>query len=420
MREIFWKLLSIGVVAAVLASCASEPTATSSVNSEATSSASAVANGLYVQKIADNTYVTYGYGVSEADARSSAIRNGLQYATQQLVISEIKIESDELVTDLLYSTMNGYIEKFDVLESVKKGDEYFVRATLKISDTEIKATVDRFTGIGVGIENTSSVDSDAFQSSIESAYAEMDRRTNQIFVARKLYEEMARGWPEQAYNITLKELTVDKSNPTVATLVASVAYDEDWLDSFEAHQKLIGDLMEWAPSDLKFGNYSWQMIRICFRKVSDLGAWKRPFDSRECVSSPIYQTQHYVAAGRLGTTFYVGRKELTLADGKIFKEDHNRRQIFRGNLTAAGDPFSDKNSPIYICAFDSKRQLINRLQTSSTHLVFNPKKERGKLEVFVRTPQLLTRKFPVSQLVRDGRYPEYFRFSVGSPCDDVY
>ena len=409
MREIFLKLLSIGGVAAVLASCASEPTATSSVNSEATSSASAAANEFYVQKIADNTYVTYGYGVSEADARSSAIRNGLQYATQQLVISEIKIESDELVTDLLYSTMNGYIEKFDVLESVKKGDEHLIRATLKISDSEIKATVDRFTGIGVGIENTSYVDSGEFQSSIESAYAEMDRRTNQIFVARKLYEEMARGWPEQAYNITLRELTVDKSNPTVATLVANVAYNEDWLDSFEAHQKLIGDLMEWAPSDLTFGNNQWQMIRICFRKVSDLGAWKRAFDSRECVSSPIYQNGW--------------GQELTLADGKIFKREYSyefRRHNYDGNLTAGSDPFSDRKSPIYICAFDSKRQLINRLETSSTHLVFNPKKERGKLEVFVRTPQLLTRKFPVSQLVKDGRYPEYFRFSVGSLCSSTF
>ena len=84
--------------------------------------------------------------------------------------------------------MNGYIEAFEVIDTGTTDGEVFVTARMEISDSQIMATVDRYAGIGLGIESTSKVDGSGIRATLQAANAERTRRSNQLYVASKLFD----------------------------------------------------------------------------------------------------------------------------------------------------------------------------------------------------------------------------------------
>lgn len=265
---------------------------------------------LRIEKIAENTYLTYGFGPTEPEARVNAIRNGLQFATQQAVNVETTVEAGEVIQDSLYSTMNAQVDRFTVTNVSAVGDEIYVQAELEITDSAIKATVDRYKDIGLGIQSRDAQQSVAVagasdvQAGFANAFDQIDakkaetiRNTKKLPVARELYSKLFEGWPERAYNVKLFSLEIDKKDPTKAKLKLHIQYDESWLTTFKQTRALMGELMSWAPAATEQWQYE-----------NEVRHWLKPWENpwtfrmqrscitnedqgqRNCVNTPAY---HY-------------------------------------------------------------------------------------------------------------------------------
>lgn len=237
--------------------------------------------------IDERAYETYGFGDTEQLARFNATRNALQFATRQLVISEIKIDADEIIEDVLYSSMNGYIERFDVLDSILVAGQHFVRARLQVDPVGIKETIKIFTDIGLGIENTGAIDTGGIRSALSSAQAEFDRRSNQLKVARKLYKEMLRDFPSKAYELELDKVEVDLSDEPAAIISGTIAFKPTWIKHYRSHYRIINNLLKWLPKEIflqgSHGKDKYRMRELCYRDA------KRHF----CNRSPVFYSDRY-------------------------------------------------------------------------------------------------------------------------------
>ena len=78
-----------------------------------------------------------GVGATLSEARMDAIRLALQRTMQQLVVVDRLIKDDKVVTDKIYSTLNGYIENFKVLEKSQETNLVTIKAEVTVSPTRI-------------------------------------------------------------------------------------------------------------------------------------------------------------------------------------------------------------------------------------------------------------------------------------------
>ena len=65
-----------------------------------------------------------GRGASRTEARLDAIRLALQRTMQQLVVVDRLIKNDQIITDKIMSTLNGYVEDFKEIEVQRLGEQY--------------------------------------------------------------------------------------------------------------------------------------------------------------------------------------------------------------------------------------------------------------------------------------------------------
>jgi len=65
-----------------------------------------------------------------------AIRLALQRTMQQVVVVDRLIKDDKIVTDKIYSTLNGYVENFKELEIRQQA----MRASLSVTPTPVTST----------------------------------------------------------------------------------------------------------------------------------------------------------------------------------------------------------------------------------------------------------------------------------------
>lgn len=281
---------------------------------------------LRIEKIAENTYLTYGYGPTEPEARVSAIRNGLQFATQQAVNVETTVEAGEVIKDSLYSTMNAQVDRFTVTNVSAVGDEIYVQAELEITDSAIKATVDRYKDIGLGIQSRDAQQSAASASDVQAAFAkafdqikekedERRRHTANLPVARELYYKLFEGWPEDAYAIELDAIEIDKADPTKAEISIKVEYKKSWLEAFKTNISVLGELMAWAPEVITevptkrekaawgfTSRWNFYMQKACTSFTFTVpavanrrGNWPASSTSKQCFNTPAYVYEHHAA-----------------------------------------------------------------------------------------------------------------------------
>ena len=370
----------------------------------------------------ENTYETYGLGADEPEANFNAMRNGLQFATEQLVISEIKIEAEEIVEDALYSTMNGYIESFDVLESAPIGDQHFIRARLKISPVQIKNTVERFSGIGLGIENTAAIQSDGIAAALRAAQAEFDRRKNQLFVASKLYKDMLKDLPDKAYDFTLDNIEFGSEVPATVTVAGTISYNPQWVKDYQSYYVLIQRLISWLPEEVYIQGsrrWSYSMRKSCYRDES----------VHYCNKSPVF-TLHDGDPDELrflrSAQFTIDSKSRHfVAEDKAQSNRALEKQYFSGEvphgLFDGESVFSDKRFPTSLCTYDNKGQLIKRISRLPVGgEVANPSSKDGewqprRLEV-VNGTDVYTFKLPLDSVanVEERIAPTYWLFIPGS------
>ena len=78
-----------------------------------------------------------GAGATLSEARMDAIRLALQRTMQQLVVVDRLIKDDKIVTDKIYSTLNGYVENFKEIEVRQEANSVSIKAEVTVSPTRI-------------------------------------------------------------------------------------------------------------------------------------------------------------------------------------------------------------------------------------------------------------------------------------------
>lgn len=254
-------------------------------------------NPFYEIKVIDKSiYKTYGFGLNETEARNDAIKNGLQYATSQLVITDVVIEGSEVIKDVLYSTMNGYIEEFNVMSVINVEGGVYIEAILKISDSEIKNTIDKFSNVGLIDEKyISKIDSNSLISSLNAANAEIKRKENQLEFASVIVKKMYSGWPSKAYLGSFTGIEIDKNDPTNALIHFSISYEQDWFSQFLEYQNVLNKLTyNWLPSELGRLKPFFHCFGLKERKKG-FGPFARVVERfpENCFQIPVYSSNFY-------------------------------------------------------------------------------------------------------------------------------
>ena len=82
-----------------------------------------------------------GRGDTRWRAREDAIRQALQQVVTQLVIADREIRGNEVIRDDVRSTLNGYVERFEVLAQDVQADQHVVRARIHVSPSRLIAAM---------------------------------------------------------------------------------------------------------------------------------------------------------------------------------------------------------------------------------------------------------------------------------------
>lgn len=131
-----------------------------------------------------------GEGATRSEARLDAIRQAMQYATEQLVIAERLIESDQVLIDRVYSTMNGFVENFHIVNENSVDSRYQMLADVSVSRKRIVKFVQTSPGF---------VEVDGM-----SIFAEKQRQEEQLAVQGEMLASMFRRFPEDALQVDVK------------------------------------------------------------------------------------------------------------------------------------------------------------------------------------------------------------------------
>lgn len=79
-----------------------------------------------------------GEGSSKDDAIQSALRRAVEQGVGVLIKSSTSVEDFQVIEDKIYSHSQGYVAKYDILHSTKKGDEYIVTIKAVVDEVVLK------------------------------------------------------------------------------------------------------------------------------------------------------------------------------------------------------------------------------------------------------------------------------------------
>ena len=211
--------------------------------------------------------IVTGVGFNLESAKSDAIRAALALKTNQTLVSEQLLLNDEMLTDMLASSMSGQLSSFKVLDqTIDENGFYMILAEVGIRNRAKKQKKSLHTA------NTGNrVNGLEISHQISSAKALVEakklHKKSQLQNAKKLTLTLLSGYI-QAIQANLDEIKVDHANPEEVTLKLSYSLKKDWAEK----QKDRADLIETSWSN-KMGSwmsdrvrYDEHIIRICERK----------------------------------------------------------------------------------------------------------------------------------------------------------
>ncbi|MEJ5208740.1 hypothetical protein [Denitratimonas sp. CY0512] len=139
--------------------------------------------------------VVRGSGETLEAARLDAIRQATQQVTQQLIVADRKIEDDAIVMDRVLSTMNGYVEKFESLDSGTDANGTWLEARIIISESRIENFIAEVRGSGADVDG-------------QSVFAELQRTRAQKESAEDIMRRAFEGYPHAALNAKVVSVRV--------------------------------------------------------------------------------------------------------------------------------------------------------------------------------------------------------------------
>ena len=144
-----------------------------------------------------------GRGESKWAAREDAIRQALQQVVTQMVIADREVRVDELVRDDVRSTLNGYVERFELLGQEVVGEEHVVKARITVSPTRVAASIG-----SKRIAPLQAIDGEGIGAAVVAK--RLKDSTTAVMIARLL-----EGFPNQAIHARLRGVKVDVERETV-------------------------------------------------------------------------------------------------------------------------------------------------------------------------------------------------------------
>jgi hypothetical protein len=159
-----------------------------------------------------DTVLVTGRGATLWEARQDAVRQALQQTRKQLVIADRAVSGDSLVRDEVLSTLNGFIEGFDVVSqtTTKSGSDWTMQARVVVSPSAMT----QYIAPKNGGESSANVKGDVIFADIAAVRARREVNT-------KLYERLMDGFPWQAYDLSIEKVTLDAESERVKVSVAA-------------------------------------------------------------------------------------------------------------------------------------------------------------------------------------------------------
>lgn len=159
-----------------------------------------------------------GYGPTPQDARNDAVRQALQKTMQQLIVIDRRIENDEVTQDRLLSTMNGYVENFEEVKTIRDADQFRVDARVTVAASKIRNFLVTTNTRGGSVDGL-------------SMFEELSREDTQQRAHKEILSRLFRGFPGQV--IVAKAIAARPS--TRRSGYIDIGYtlqvDEQWLSS---------------------------------------------------------------------------------------------------------------------------------------------------------------------------------------------
>ncbi len=79
-----------------------------------------------------------GEGPSKSEAIQSALRRAVEQGVGVLIKSTTRVEDFQIMEDKIYSHSQGYVSKYEILSSLKKGDEHVVTVKAVVDEVVLK------------------------------------------------------------------------------------------------------------------------------------------------------------------------------------------------------------------------------------------------------------------------------------------
>lgn len=138
-----------------------------------------------------------GRGATRWSARGDAIRQAMQQKVAQLVIADRAVSADSVLKDDVVSTMNGFVEGFEVIAERRSGEEIELDARVILGTGSIERYIARRRNPTAGM-----VDGDGMLARLQASQAFERARAD---VVTRLFS----GFPGEAVSLTVDEVHPD-------------------------------------------------------------------------------------------------------------------------------------------------------------------------------------------------------------------
>lgn len=189
----------------------------------------------------------HGEGASHWEARADCIRQALQQTMKQLVIADRRVEDDRLLKDSVLSTMNGYIDSFEILSESRQNGVVTITARVGVSATRIENFL---AGNKLGTVN---VDGAALTADFQRNRLARQART-------EILARLFAGFPSSAFDVKVKHIEPG-TQQDIAIVQVEVRASKEYIRSLKNGLEV---LRKSGPSDDR------QAWKVCFRDASQV------------------------------------------------------------------------------------------------------------------------------------------------------
>jgi hypothetical protein len=196
----------------------------------------------------DTSVTVVGVGFDLPSAKIDALRTAMQQLIQQQVMSDLVIVNEEIVNDILVTTMNGQLTEFTILDqSIDQNGFIRVKAQISIGSKELSNFRSQyFSRKSAGISEIPTSIKTALLEAKSLKNAKLLKDTEQLNSAKILSTRLFASYPKQSTEARLESINFNQDSPEFVELLISYNLKKSWLQEFHMQMILISQLFESA------------------------------------------------------------------------------------------------------------------------------------------------------------------------------